>query len=61
MPEIIDVADFYILHDYYAKYGAVLTPSEMLNAVDTTYSHIRVVNEAIESIQIKKRIIYLSL
>ena len=54
LPEIIDVADFYILHDYYAKYGAVLTPSEMLNAVDTTYSHIRVVNEAIEKYTDKK-------
>ena len=49
LPEIIDVADFYILHDYYAKHGAVLTPEEMLNAIDTTYSHIRVVNEAIEN------------
>ena len=48
IPEIIDHADFYILHDYYAKFGAKLTANEMLNAVDTTYSHIKVVNEAIE-------------
>ena len=54
LPEIINDADFYILHDYYAKYGAVLTPEEMLNAVDTTYSHIRVVNEAIEKYTDKK-------
>lgn len=54
LPEIIDVADFYILHDYYAKHGAVLTPEEMLNAIDTTYSHIRVVNEAIEKFTDKK-------
>ena len=48
IPEIIDHADFYILHDYYAKFGAKLSPSEMLAAVDTTYSHIKVVNQAIE-------------
>lgn len=48
IPEIIDHADFYIVHDYYAKYGAKLNADEMLNAIDTTYSHIRVVNEAIE-------------
>lgn len=48
IPEIIDVADFYILHDYYAKYGAILNPNEMLTAIDTTYSHIKVVNETIE-------------
>ena len=54
LPEIIDVADFYIVHDYYAKHGAVLNPEEMLNAVDTTYSHIRVVNEAIENYTNKK-------
>ena len=35
IPEIIDFADFYILHDYYAKYGAKLSPTEMLAAVDT--------------------------
>ena len=54
IPEIIDFADFYILHDYYAKYGANLTPSEMLAAVDTTYSHIKVVNQAIEKFTDKK-------
>jgi hypothetical protein len=48
IPEIIDVADFYILHDYYAKYGAILQPKEMLAAIDTTYSHIKVVNQIIE-------------
>ncbi len=48
IPEIIDVADFYILHDYYAKYGAILNPKEMLKAIDTTYSHIKVVNQIIE-------------
>jgi alpha-L-arabinofuranosidase len=54
LPEIIDVADFYILHDYYTKHGAVLTPEEMLNSIDTTYAHIRVVNEAIEKFTDKK-------
>ena len=54
IPEIIDFADFYILHDYYAKYGATLSPSEMLAAVDTTYSHIKVVNQAIEKFTDKK-------
>ena len=54
IPEIIDFADFYILHDYYAKYGAILSPSEMLAAVDTTYSHIKVVNQAIEKFTDKK-------
>ena len=24
IPEIIDIADFYILHDYYTKYGAII-------------------------------------
>ena len=52
--EIIDHADFYILHDYYAKFGAKLSPDEMLNAIDTTYSHIKVVNEAIEKFTDKK-------
>jgi hypothetical protein len=54
IPEIIDFADFYILHDYYAKYGAKLSPTEMLAAVDTTYSHIKVVNQAIEEFTDKK-------
>ena len=27
IPEIIDHADFYILHDYYAKFGAILSPT----------------------------------
>jgi hypothetical protein len=54
IPEIIDFADFYILHDYYAKYGAKLSPTEMLAAVDTTYSHIKVVNQAIEKFTDKK-------
>ena len=54
IPEIIDFADFYILHDYYAKYGATLSPLEMLAAVDTTYSHIKVVNQAIEKFTDKK-------
>ena len=44
----IDYADFYILHDYYAKFGAILSPKEMLAAVDTTYSHINVVNKIIK-------------
>ena len=48
IPEIIDCADFYILHDYYAKFGAKLSPEEMLAAVDTTYSHINVVNKTIK-------------
>ena len=47
IPEIIDVADFYILHDYYTKYGAIIDAEEMLASVDTTYSHIKVVNDAI--------------
>lgn len=47
LPEIIDVADFYILHDYFTKYGAIIDAEEMLASVDTTYSHIRVVNDAI--------------
>ena len=54
IPEIIDFADFYILHDYYAKYGATLSPTEMLAAIDTTYSHIKVVNQAIEKFTDKK-------
>ena len=48
IPEIIDYADFYILHDYYAKFGAILSPTEMLSSIDTTYSHIKVVNDAIK-------------
>jgi len=48
IPEIIDFADFYILHDYYTKFGAILTPNEMLSSIDTTYSHIKVVNDAIK-------------
>jgi len=48
IPEIIDDADFYILHDYYAKFGAILSPTEMLSSIDTTYSHIKVVNDAIK-------------
>jgi alpha-L-arabinofuranosidase len=54
LPEIIDHADFYILHDYYAKFGAKLSADEMLKAIDTTYSHIKVVNEAIEKYTDKK-------
>ena len=48
IPEIIDDADFYILHDYYTKFGAILSPLEMLSSIDTTYSHIKVVNDAIK-------------
>lgn len=48
IPEIIDDADFYILHDYYTKFGAILSPAEMLSSIDTTYSHIKVVNDAIK-------------
>ena len=48
IPEIIDDADFYILHDYYTKFGAILSPVEMLSSIDTTYSHIKVVNDAIK-------------
>ena len=55
IPEIIDVADFYILHDYYAKYGAILQPKEMLAAIDTTYSHIKVVNQIIEKYTDKEK------
>ena len=55
IPEIIDVADFYILHDYYAKYGAILNPKEMLEAIDTTYSHIKVVNQIIEKYTDKEK------
>ena len=55
IPEIIDVADFYILHDYYAKYGAILQPKEMLAAIDTTYSHIKVVNQIIEKYTNKEK------
>ena len=55
IPEIIDVADFYILHDYYAKYGAILQPKEMLAAIDTTYSHINVVNQIIEKYTNKEK------
>ena len=55
IPEVIDVADFYILHDYYAKYGAILNPKEMLRAIDTTYSHIKVVNQIIEKYTDKEK------
>ena len=55
LPEIIDVADFYILHDYFTKYGAVIDAEEMLSSVDTTYSHIKVVNDAIEKYTNKGR------
>ncbi|MBL6594282.1 MAG: hypothetical protein ISP58_04325 [Flavobacteriales bacterium] len=55
IPEIIGVADFYILHDYYAKYGAILQPKEMLAAIDTTYSHIKVVNQIIEKYTDKEK------
>ncbi len=55
IPEVIDVADFYILHDYYAKYGAILQPKEMLAAIDTTYSHIKVVNQIIEKYTDKEK------
>ena len=55
IPEIIDIADFYILHDYYAKFGAKLTPEEMLAAVDTTYSHINVVNKTIKKYTSKNK------
>jgi alpha-L-arabinofuranosidase len=48
IPEIIDDADFYILHDYYTKFGAILSPAEMLSSIDTTYSHIKVVNDVIK-------------
>ena len=55
LPEIIDVADFYILHDYYTKYGAIIDAEEMLASIDTTYSHIKVVNDAILEHTDKKR------
>ena len=56
IPEVIDVADFYILHDYYElSNGAILQPKEMLAAIDTTYSHIKVVNQIIEKYTDKEK------
>lgn len=45
-PEVADVADYIILHDYFTEFKAVLSPEEMFASVDTAYSHIQVVNEA---------------
>lgn len=46
LPEVADVADYIILHDYFTAFNAVLTPEEMFASVDTAYSHINVVNQA---------------
>ena len=46
LPEVADVADYIILHDYITEFNAVLTPEEMFASVDTAYSHINVVNQA---------------
>ncbi len=47
IPEIIDDADYYILHSYYTKHGTPATPEEMLDAVDQSAKYIKVVNKAI--------------
>ena len=49
-PEVADLADYIILHDYFTDFKAVLSPEEMFASVDTAYSHIQVVNQTMESI-----------
>ena len=46
LPEVAEVADYIILHDYFTEFKAVLSPEEMFASVDTAYSHIDVINKA---------------
>ena len=48
LPEILGYADYYILHDYFTDFKAVLSPQQMFASVDTAYSHIQVVNESLQ-------------
>lgn len=48
LPEILGYADYYILHDYFTDFNAVLSPQQMFASVDTAYSHIQVVNESLQ-------------
>ena len=50
LPEILGHADYYVLHDYFTDFKAILSPEQMFASVDTAYSHIQVVNDALEKL-----------
>ena len=50
LPEILGHADAHILHDYFTDFKAILSPEQMFASVDTAYSHIQVVNDALENL-----------